>query len=103
MRRIGLALACLSCATTVVLTRHSFDALWGELDRWSYYQRLSDEFKILIKPAGTTPSPSTIVQRGPFEVEEDHLTLPRLSFPHTRYKFGMIRRLIDRINECDPA
>ncbi len=65
--------------------------------------RLSDEFKILIKPEGTTPSPSKIVQRGPFEVEEDHLTLPRLSFPHTRYKFGMIRKLIDRINQCDPA
>ncbi|HVU62997.1 MAG TPA: LOG family protein [Phycisphaerales bacterium] len=66
-------------------------------------QRLSDEFKILIKQPGATASPSRIVQRGPFEQEDDHLTLPRLSFPHTRYKFGLIRRLIDRINECEPA
>jgi hypothetical protein len=65
--------------------------------------RLTDEFRILIKPVGTTGSPSKIVQRGPFEQEDDHLTLPRLSFPHTRYKFGMIRKLIDRINECEPA
>lgn len=65
--------------------------------------RLSDEFNILIKKEGTTTSPSKIVQRGAFEQEEDHLNLPRLSFPHTRYKFGMIRRLIDQINECEPA
>ena len=61
-------------------------------------ERLSDEFKVLIKTNST--SPAKIIQRGPFEVEDDHLTLPRLSFPHTRYKFGMIRKLIDRINEC---
>ena len=65
--------------------------------------RLTEEFRILIKPEGATGSPSRIVQRGPFAEETDHLTLPRLSFPHTRYKFGMIRRLIDRINQCEPA
>ncbi len=64
--------------------------------------RLTDEFRILIKPAGGQGgSPAKIVQRGPFEVEDDHLDLPRLSFPHTRYKFGLIRQLIDRINACE--
>lgn len=65
-------------------------------------ERLSDEFRVLIKPEGATASPSKIVQRGAFLEEDDHLSLPRLSFPHTRYKFGLIRRLIDRINDCDP-
>jgi uncharacterized protein (TIGR00730 family) len=64
--------------------------------------RLNAEFGVLVKKAGTA-SPAKIVQRGPFEVEEDHLDLPRLSFPHTRHKFGLIRRLIDRINECEPG
>jgi uncharacterized protein (TIGR00730 family) len=63
--------------------------------------RLSEEFRVLIKTNST--SPARIVQRGSFLEEEDHLDLPRLSFPHTRYKFGLIRRLIDRINECAPA
>lgn len=65
-------------------------------------ERLSEEFKVLIKPAGgQNGSPARIVQRGPFEVEDDHLDLPRLSFPHTRHKFGLIRQLIDRINQCE--
>lgn len=64
--------------------------------------RLSEEFGVLIKktPGGT---PGRMVQRGPFPGEDDHLHLPRLSFPHTRYKFGMIRTLIDRINDCEPV
>lgn len=65
--------------------------------------RLTDEFKILIRPDGTQLSPSKMVLRGPFDVEDDHLTLPRLCFPHTKYKFGMVRMLIDRINDCEPA
>lgn len=55
--------------------------------------RLAEEFKILIKSG-------TITQRGPFPEEEDHLDLPRLVFHHTRHKFGLIRKLIDRINDC---
>lgn len=58
--------------------------------------RLAEEFKRLIKTG-------TIEQRGPFEQEDDHLDLPRLAFVHTRYHYGLIRKLIDRINECDPA
>jgi uncharacterized protein (TIGR00730 family) len=58
--------------------------------------RLASEFAVLVKDG-------TITQRGPLEGEDDVPHLPRLVFHHTRYKFGLIRRLIDRINECDPA
>ncbi|MBL9032797.1 MAG: LOG family protein [Phycisphaerae bacterium] len=56
--------------------------------------RLGDEFAPLIKAGRMT-------LRGPLEAEEDHLDLPRLVFTHTRNKFGLVRRLIDRINDCD--
>jgi len=59
-------------------------------------ERLNDEFAVLVKKG-------RIVQRGPYEAEDDHLELPRLAFTHTRNKFGLVRRLIDRINECEPA
>ncbi|XVJ59568.1 MAG: LOG family protein [Tepidisphaera sp.] len=52
---------------------------------------LNREFAIIIKQG-------QIVSRGPYEVEEDFLDLPRIAFTHTRSKFGLIRRLIDRIN-----
>ncbi len=58
--------------------------------------RLSDEFAKLIKSG-------TIEQRGALEQEDDHRDLPRLCFTHTRYHYGLIRKLIDRINDCDPA
>ncbi len=59
---------------------------------------LNARFAKLVK-AGGTP----MHQRGPFEVEDDHLDLPRLVFTHTRHAYGMIRQLIDAINDCDPA
>jgi uncharacterized protein (TIGR00730 family) len=58
--------------------------------------RLAKEFAVLIKQG-------TIVQRGPLEGEDEHPDLPRLVFHHTRHRFGLIRKLIDRINECEPA
>ncbi len=57
-----------------------------------HVEQLNDEFKVLVKEG-------EIVQRGPFEAETDALDLPRLVFHHTRYKWGMVRKLIDRINE----
>ena len=36
---------------------------------------------------------------GPLEGEEDHLDLPRLYFHHIRRDFGLLRQLIDGINE----
>lgn len=60
--------------------------------------RLTEEFAVLIKPADGKPG--KIVQRDAFSVEQDHLDLPRLTFHHTRRGFGLIRKMIDRINEC---
>ncbi|HHN77211.1 MAG TPA: LOG family protein [Phycisphaerales bacterium] len=57
---------------------------------------LNDEFSDLVKSG-------RIHQRGPYSVEKDHLDLPRLAFTHTRRHFGLIRRLIDRINELPTA
>ncbi len=60
----------------------------GDIDR------LNAEFPVLIKSG-------TIQQRGPFPVETDHLELPRIVFSHTRRHVGVLRRLIDRINEFE--
>jgi uncharacterized protein (TIGR00730 family) len=62
--------------------------------------RLSDEFGVLIKKDPATGTAGRMAMRGPFPVESDHLDLPRLVFTHTRHKFGLVRKLIDRINEC---
>jgi hypothetical protein len=69
--------------------------------RDSDVQRLGEEFAALIKPVAGVPG--RLVQRGAFPMEQDHVDLPRLVFPHTRRGFGLIRKLIDRINECEPA
>lgn len=55
---------------------------------------LNSEFKTLVKSGQMT-------MRGPYEVEEDALDLPRLAFTHTKSKFALIRKLIDRINSFD--
>lgn len=59
-------------------------------------EALSEEFAPLLKRGA-------IVQRGPMDVEEDHLDLPRLVFTHTRHRYGLVRQLIDRINGLEPA
>tara|TARA_R110000782_G_scaffold24264_3_gene62764 strand:- start:17100 stop:18320 length:1221 start_codon:yes stop_codon:yes gene_type:complete len=56
---------------------------------------LNDEFAVLVKSG-------SIVQRGPYEQERDHLDLPRIVFTHTRHKFALVRALIDRINSFAP-
>lgn len=58
--------------------------------------RLNEEFSSLV-------ASGEIVQRGPYDIEEDMLDLPRIVFHHTRYHIGLVRRLIDRINEFTPA
>jgi len=52
---------------------------------------LNDEFSVLVKTGD-------IHMSGPLPHETDHLDLPRVVFTHTRYKFGLVRALIDRIN-----
>ena len=59
-------------------------------------ERLTEQFSRLI-------ARGSISQRGPYEVEDDHLDLPRLAFTHTRHHYGLVRKLIDAINDCDPA
>lgn len=54
-------------------------------------KQLNDEFTGLVKEG-------RIEMVKPFEVEQDHLDLPRLAFAHTRYHYGKVRALIDRIN-----
>ncbi|MEM9661366.1 MAG: LOG family protein [Planctomycetota bacterium] len=58
-------------------------------------QALNDEFGLLVKSG-------RIVQCGAYAEEQDHLDLPRLAFSHTRHKFGLVRKLIDRINDFGP-
>ena len=53
--------------------------------------------------ASSCPGRGTMVQRGPLEQENDNLHLPRLVFTHTRREFGLVRKLIDDINECPQA
>jgi uncharacterized protein (TIGR00730 family) len=58
--------------------------------------RLEQRFATLIKSGGMRLS-------GPIEGEDDALDKPRLIFKHTRSKYGMVRQLIDAINECPPS
>ena len=52
---------------------------------------LNDEFSILAKSGD-------IHMSDPLPQEKDHLDLPRVVFTHTKYKFGLVRALLDRIN-----
>lgn len=58
-------------------------------------EQLEQEFKVLIKTGSMTQRPAN----NPVEGETDNLNLPRLVFTHTKHKYGLIRRLIDRVNE----
>ncbi len=59
---------------------------------------LHDEFGEALVASGR------IEQRGALDGEGGEFPeLPRLVFHHTRRAWGVIRLLIDRINECDPA
>lgn len=53
---------------------------------------LNEEFHILV-------ASGAIEQRSALPEETDHLDLPRITFEHTRRKYGLVRKLIDRINE----
>ncbi len=55
-------------------------------------ERLNDEFGVLVRRG-------RIERSGPLRGETDHLEMPRIAFEHTRYRLGMVRRLIDRLND----
>lgn len=57
---------------------------------------LNDEFAVLVKDG-------SIEQRGAYDVEDEFRELPRIAFHHTRHNIGLVRKLIDRINEFEPA
>jgi len=59
-------------------------------------ERLNDEFARIVREG-------RIAQRSALDEETDHLGLPRIVFTHTRRQWGLVRRLIDRINEMEPA
>ncbi len=58
--------------------------------------RLNDEFSGLV-------ASGRITQGEAHPVEDDHLDLPRIRFHHTRHHYGLVRRLIDRINSFEFA
>jgi len=59
-------------------------------------ERLNDEFGVLVREG-------RIEQQGALPEEDDHLDLPRIVFTHTRRQYGLVRKMIDRINEFQPA
>jgi uncharacterized protein (TIGR00730 family) len=59
------------------------------------FERLNSEFAGIVKVG-------RIERSGPLEGEDDHLDLPRVVFTHTRSHFGLLRRLIDRLNDASP-
>lgn len=59
-------------------------------------EALNDDFGVLVKKG-------RIRKSEPLPEEATFLDLPRIVFTHTRHKFGLIRSLIDRLNELDPA
>lgn len=55
---------------------------------------LNEEFAVLVKSG-------KIVQCDAYPQEHDHLDMPRIAFTHTRHKFGLVRKMIERINSFD--
>lgn len=56
---------------------------------------LNEDFASLVREG-------SIEQSAALPDEVDHLDLPRIVFTHTRSHLGLVRRLIDRINEYGP-
>ena len=57
---------------------------------------LNEEFGVLVKKG-------TIHKSTPLPGEETYLDMPRIVLTHTRYKYGLVRAMIDKINTFDPA
>ncbi len=57
-------------------------------------EALNEEFKSLVKEG-------TIEQGGPLKQEQELPQLPRICFTYTKYHFGKLRAMIDRINQFD--
>jgi hypothetical protein len=59
-------------------------------------KKLEEDFRVLIKNGG-------MVQSHAVEGDPEHPNLPKLVFTHTKHKYGVVRQLIDRINQMDPV
>lgn len=57
-----------------------------------------DQIDLLNQRFGSIIQSGQISLCTPFPEESDHLDLPRLAFHHTRRQFGLVRALIDQIN-----
>ncbi|MFK7962180.1 MAG: LOG family protein [Phycisphaerales bacterium] len=57
---------------------------------------LNEEFGSLVRTGA-------IERSAALDIEEEHTDLPRLVFHHSRYHYGRVRCLIDRINELGAA
>jgi hypothetical protein len=57
---------------------------------------INEEFAGLVRTGSIERSPA-------LDVESEHLELPRLVFHHTRHQYGLVRALIDRLNDFAPA
>lgn len=63
-------------------------------------RKLTDkELTILNKEFPKLLESGTIYQTNAFEEETDHLELPRIAFEHNHRHFGLLRAMIDRIND----
>jgi hypothetical protein len=58
--------------------------------------QLDTEFRPLIKSGHIT-------QTGALDAENEHPDLPRLQFHYSKRAFGLLRRMIDRINHFPEA
>lgn len=58
-----------------------------------------DQIDLLNQRFGSIVQSGQISLCTPFPEENDHLDLPRLAFHHTRRQFGLVRALIDQIND----
>lgn len=58
----------------------------------SHLEALNDEFSPLVRSG-------RISQREAYGVEGELLELPRIAFTHTRRNYGLVRTLIDRVND----
>ena len=58
----------------------------------------SEQIEILNQKYSTLVKAGKIYQDGPFPEETDHLDLPRVIFEHTHKAYGLLRQMIDQIN-----
>lgn len=62
-----------------------------------------EQIELLNQEFGRLVKDGKIRQGGPHEHEDEYLDLPRITFTHTRRDFGLVRKLIDRINQLDAS